>query len=233
MTQSKGTNHWMKLDHLQNVDGSFALWFRIGRRSDEHKEVWTSRTNDFKDGQPAAIAAALAVIQEASRHLRPLLRRCLLPTSKEDVSPEETLFIPALSSWQTISHSESQLARLAASAAAGYGARTSYEILRKTPHASLSRTGANAVQREEIVTNANYRSAKVNARNVVIVDDVSTSGSTLSAIATAVKASNHDVRVFCIVLAKQESLDFLPFETAEEANARVSHKLDQIWREYA
>jgi adenine/guanine phosphoribosyltransferase-like PRPP-binding protein len=65
------------------------------------------------------------------------------------------------------------------------------------------------------------------------VDDVLTTGQTLTAIAAAVKASNPNVRVFAVVLAKQESLDFLPFETAEEANARVPVGLDRIWRQHA
>ena len=65
------------------------------------------------------------------------------------------------------------------------------------------------------------------------MDDISTTGQTLTAIAAAVKASNPNVRVFAVVLAKQESLDFLSFETAEEANARVPAGLDRIWRQHA
>ena len=233
MVRANQHSHWMKFGPRLDILGVFALWYRIGRRSEGHGEVWTKRTNDFKDGQPAAIEASLAVIQEASRYLRPLLGQCLPAPLTQDIAPEQTLFIPALSSQETISRPESKLARFAAAAAAGYGAGTSAQILRKNRHDSLSRTGANAARRAEILSDANYQAAQVDARYIVIVDDVSTTGQTLTAIAAAVKASNPGARVFAVVLAKQESLDFLPYETAEAANAGVPEDLDRIWRQNA
>ena len=230
MVQANQPNYWMSIGQCNDVEGIFALWYRIGSRSEEQTEVWTRRTYDFKDGQPAAIRAGLAVIREACSHLRPLLEGSLPSPPIHKITPRQTLFVPALASQETISSIQSKLARLAAAAADGYGARMSCEILRKRRHDSLSRTRANASTRSQILLNANYQASVVNAKYIVVVDDVSTTGHTLSTIATAIKASNPNARVFGIVLAKQESLDWLPFETAESANARVPLSLEEIWR---
>ena len=233
MVLANQTNYWMRIGPRPNVDGIFALWYRIGRRSEDHGEIWTRRTNEFKDGQPAAVTAGVAVIREASQHLRPLLGSSLPAPPLQDVAPELTLFIPALGHEETASQPQNKLSRFAAAAAAGYGANMSWQLLSKNPHDSLSRTGANAARRVEILTEANYQATKVDARYLVVVDDVSTTGQTLSTIAAAVKTSNPTVRVFAIVLAKQESLEYLSSATAEEANARVPLSLDQIWRQHA
>ncbi len=223
----------MSIGQCHDVEGIFALWYRIGSRSVEQTETWTRRINEFKDGQPAAIKAGLAVIREASRHLGPLLEENLPTPPVHGIVPGQALFVPALTSQETVSSPQSNLARLAAAAAAGYGARMSCEILRKSRHDSLSRTRARAAERTEILLNANYRASVVDEDYIIVVDDVSTTGQTLSTIATAIHASNPNARVFGIVLAKQESLRYLPFETAERANARVPLILDKIWRSHA
>ena len=233
MVQINQPNYWMGIGRRRDVEGVFALWYRIGSSSVEQTETWTRRTNGFKGGQPAAISAGLAVIREASRHLRPLLEDSLPTPPIHGIAPGQTLFVPALTSQETVSSFQSKLARLAAAAAAGYGASMSCEILRKDRHASLSRTRANWDQRREILINANYQASVVDANHIVVVDDVLTTGQTLSTIATAIKASNPNASVFGIVLAKQESLSYLPFETAECANARVPLSLDKIWRSHA
>lgn len=233
MVQANQPNYWMTIRQPHGVERIFALWYRIGNRSAEQTETWTRRTNDFKDGQAAAIRAGLAVIHEASRHLGSLLEESLPTPPVHRIVPGQTLFVPALTSQETVSSPQSNLARLAAAAAAGYGARMSCEILRKGRHDSLSRTRASAVERREILLNANYRASVVDEDYIVVVDDVSTTGQTLSTIATAIHASNPNARVFGIVLAKQESLSYLRFETAERANARVPLRLDKIWRLHA
>lgn len=233
MVQADHSDYWMRIGNPQDVDGIFALWYRIGHRSEEQGEIWTRRTNHFKDGQPAAIRASLAVIREASSHLGPLLGKSLRTPHGRGIAPEQTLFIPALTSEETASYPQGKLTKLAAAAAAGYGTRMSSGVLRKGRHESLSRKRANAAQRREILGNAGYRAARVDSKYIVVVDDVSTTGQTLSTIATAIKASNVNATVFGIVLAKQESLDYLPFESAECANARVPGRLDQIWKSHA
>ena len=84
--------------------------------------------------------------------------------------------------------------------------------------------------RESILDSAEYTSATVNTAKVFVLDDLITRGSTLCAIARAIKEKNPKVDVYGIALAKNDRQTFL-MEYGHDfyTNDHIPSEWDEIW----
>lgn len=114
-----------------------------------------------------------------------------------------TFFVAALGSSETIASDSSILTAMTRCAAKAATAPFISDAITKKAHPPLHNFYT-AAKRREILDAAEYRSAKIPAKSVMIFDDFITTGDTLSHIAEAIHAANNGVTVFGVALAKTE-----------------------------
>jgi hypoxanthine-guanine phosphoribosyltransferase len=85
----------------------------------------------------------------------------------------------------------------------------------------------NAAERDAELDKAAYVASKLKAKNVFVVDDLVTRGSTLSRIATAIKASNAGVNVYGVALGKTDRRSFW----GNLDNNHVAKAWDDRWQQ--
>ncbi len=115
----------------------------------------------------------------------------------------KTIFIPALSSDETVASPDGVLWRLTQYCATCAGVRFEGDRITKKAHEPLHKH-TDAAQRTAILAAADFRSREVFADNVLILDDFITRGATMSHIAAAILKRNRGLRVFAVSLGKTE-----------------------------
>lgn len=189
---------WMYFPHLDgaaaDLDGAYTIGYRI---TDDGADPWTARFNRFKAKDPAAFVGGAHALSAGM----PALLKSL------GVDPKDTVIVPALGSAETKAASNGQLAKLAVRSAKTTGAQVEVGVLSKRIHKPIHGIFT-ATEREAELEKANYAASKLKVKNVFVVDDLVTRGSTLSRIATAIKAANPGVRVYGVALAKTDRRSF-------------------------
>ena len=211
---------WMAFDELDEAYG-LTRAFTIGyRMTDDPDDPWTARFNAFKQGQRAARRGGAAVMQNA---IPGLVEGLGLDTSK-------TVFIPALSSSETVASENGVLSRLTQSCAEVARARFVGDAITKKAHESLHNI-YDAARRTHVLDDADFRSKKIQADNVLILDDFITRGTTMSHIAVSMLERNRRLRIYGVALAKTERRIYWRdrFEV-EISNERVSQRWERIWK---
>ena len=203
------------LDAGNELRGTFTVGYRF---LDCPEDLWTERFTSFKAGNPQAVRAGSRIVSRMARSV----------LSELDILASDVTFVPALSSQEITAASDSSLARTAKRCAKKYQATVDYTLLRKKRHRRLHTGSRTLAQREELIAAAAYESGNVNTRNIVVIDDLVTAGSTLCAIARAIRARNPSVSVFGMALAKNERRSYLA--GSPSTNDHIRPKWDRIWR---
>ena len=224
MTDWKPFHNWMELTNL-NVQEGLTNCFTIGYRfTDDRTDKWTARFNRFKfenSTRPAAIFGAMYLMKVAV----PILVDSLAHKNSK------TVFVPALSSSETIASKNgviSVMTRLCAK-------ETNLDFVRsavtKEKHAPLH-LNLKAETRNEILDNANYESKRINAENILIIDDFITRGDTLSHMAKAIHKTDPGVSVYGVALAKTDRCAFHRERYGKElSNNHVPRKWETLWNQ--
>ena len=112
------------------------------------------------------------------------------------------------------------------------GAGFAPNLLRKRSHEKLHGQIRTAEEREAILSSAGYMSGSVTTSSVVVVDDLITRGSTLCAIARAIKQRNPGVAVYGLALAKNDRQSFLmDFGHEYYTNGHIPSEWNVKWEE--
>ena len=212
---------WMGFDYLdENVGLTQA--FTIGYRfTDDGGDDWTRRFNGFKAKQRGALRGGAAVMGCAA----PGLLRGL------GLNAARTVFVPALSSGETVASENGVMWLLTRYCAELAQAGCVRDAITKKEHARLHHF-FDADKRREILDDADFRSGRIEADNILVFDDFITRGSTLSHIARALLASNPGVRIYGVALAKTERLRFHRERFDRElSNDHVPQRWERTWRE--
>ena len=205
------------LDSGHDIDQAFAIGYRF---QDIPGELWTERFSRFKVGHRNAL--------QAGAHILGLAAPSIL--SELDLDSKSVTFVPALSSNETIASEKRVLPKIAQWCAQQCGSEFRLELLSKKAHPRLHGLSRTAMEREEILDAADYTSGTVKTANVFVLDDLITRGSTLCAIAGAIKEKNPHVDVYGIALAKNDRRTFL-MEYGHEyyTNDHIPSEWNEVW----
>ena len=211
---------WMAFEDLDE-DYGLTRAFTIGYRlTDDQADPWTRRFNGFKDKRQAALRGGETVMGTAV----PGLVRAL------GLDGENTVFVPALSSGETVASEHGVLWRMTHYCAGMAGAGFVGDAISKRAHERLHRY-FNADRRREILDDAHFRSGRIGAENIVLFDDFITRGATMSHIAQAILAANRGARVYGVALGKTERRSYWRRFDIEISNDHVPQRWERIWRE--
>jgi len=188
---------WMAFRYL-DVNAGLTRSFTIGYRlTDDGADEWTARFNRFKAKKRPAIGGGVNMMTTTV----PLLVRRL------GLDPSRTVFIPALSSSETIASERGVLSVMARACAEAAGTAFAPDAITKNAHQPLHNV-YNADRRREILDEAEYKSERIRAENILIFDDFITRGDTLSHIAQAIHEANRRVSVYGVALGKTERCSY-------------------------
>ena len=219
MAQWDDFHGWMGF-HWLDEDAGLARTFTIGYRfTDDRSEAWTSRFNRFKSKSRPALCGGFELLQAAVPRL----------VSGLGLDASRTAFLPALSSAETTAVEKGVLSMAARKCAAATGATFVRDAIRKKAHQPLHRL-YNADRRHEVLDEADYRSAPIDATGVLVFDDFITRGDTLSHIAKAILSSNPRMTVYGVALAKTEKRNFWEQQGVEISNDHVPQSWMLAWQ---
>ena len=209
-----------ELDSGPDIDRAFAIGYRF---QDVLVERWTQRFSRFKAGNRNSL--------RAGAHLLGLATPMIL--AELDLDGKNVTFAPALSSGETVASEKQVLPVIAQWCAKKCETEFALDLLRKRPHARLHRQNRTAEEREAILSSAEYMSESVATASVFVVDDLITRGSTLCAIASAIKQKNPGVTVYGLALAKNDRQSFLmDYGHEYYTNDHIPSEWDEIWAGY-
>lgn len=207
--------HFRRLDGGTDLDGAYTFGYRI---TDDGADPWTARFNRFKAKEAMAFVGGAHALSGGM----PALLNSL------GVDPRDAVIVPALGSAETKAAADGQLAKLAGRMGKMAGASVETDALSKQTHSPIHGI-FDAGAREAELDKAAYVATKLKtkAKNVFVVDDMITRGSTLSRIAAAIKASNPGVKVYGVALAKTERRSYW----GNLDNNHVTKAWDDRWQQ--
>ena len=207
------------LDSGYDIDRAFAIGYRF---QDIPNELWTRRFFRFKLGQGRSRTAGGNLLGVATQVI----------LSELGLDGAKVTFVPALASGETVASEKGLLPRIARWCAKQCDSEFAPELLRKNAHPSLHGY-SEASQREDIVASAEYTSDLVTTPNVFVLDDLITRGSTLCAIARAIKEQNPGVAVYGVALAKNDRQSFLKdYGHDYYTNDHIPSEWNEIWERH-
>ena len=220
MAKARVDGGWLtysQLDFGHPIDGAFAIGYRL---IDNQNERWSRRFRRVKDGIPSSRKAAQAVLGVAIAELMGALQ-----WDGKDVT-----FTPAVRSKETTASTSGTLSILAQHCASQCNGRFLSQLLSKQPHESLHVPPKKVPERRAILEAASFTASNVNTPYVIVVDDLITSGLTLSYSARAIKNQNPQTKVYGLALGKHEYLS--NFDDADKAspNDHIPAKWAQLWQ---
>ncbi|TSB01619.1 hypothetical protein [Sphingorhabdus contaminans] len=216
MIQYNTVAGWMEFPYLtvsHGLTATYAIAYKLKDRNGEH---WTARFSRFKEKRNIAEWGAATVLYKAV----PALIEHLA------VDVNRTIFLPALSSGETLADPNRAIPWIAKECARVCGAGYSDTSLSKNPHQKIH-TIYNADGRTAELDKANYRAATMPADTFFVFDDIVTRGDTLSRIALAIHAANPNSTVYGIALAKSESVGYCP----NPDNNQVPTLWNNLWEQ--
>ncbi len=216
MPQWADFHGWMAFPYLDENAGltrSFTIGYRI---TDNSTEYWTARFNRFKAKNRGAVVGAVTMMEEAVPQLVVGL----------GLNVSRTIFVPALSSGETVASEKDVLPVLARRCAKAAGADFMHDAITKQAHQPIHGIYA-AAERGAVLDNAEYKASNIDAHNILVFDDFITTGDTLSHIAQSILESNAGARVYGVALGKTERLSWDP----NVSNAHVPQEWDALWEQ--
>ena len=219
MTDWEPFNCWMELINLSVHEGLTSC-FTIGYRlTDNTNDKWTIRFNRFKSKNLAAIYGAMYLMKVAV----PLLVNNL------ELNNSNTVLVPALSSSETIASENGVLSLMTSLCANEADMGFVRSAVMKEKHTPLHHN-LRAETRNKILDNANYNSKRINAENIVVIDDFITRGDTLSHMAQAIHETNPGTSVYGVALAKTDRSEYhKKWYGKELSNYHVPCKWETLW----
>ena len=211
---------WMAFDSLDECCG-LTQAFTIGYRfTDDHADPWTCRFDRFKAKDRGAVRGGVTVMAYA---VRDLVRGLGLDASK-------TVFVPALSSAETVASEKGVLWRMTQSCAQFAGAGFAGDAITKKAHRPLHKSFT-VNSRRKILDMAGFKSNKILADNILIFDDLITRGATMSRIALAMLHPNPQLNIYGVALGKTERWSYIKsWIGIALSNDHVPEKWDRLWR---
>ena len=207
---------WMgfpKVDARNGRLNAFTLAFNF---TDDASEKWSSRFLRLQMGEGYAYVAARVLMLQAF----PLLFERL------NVDREDSAIAPALRSNETQVSKENYISKIARACANSVKSRYAGDLLKKNIHKPLREiVGTSNVIAE--LNKANYRSDRIESKNVFVFDDFIDRGETLSHIGQAILKSNPNATIWGIAFGKCLKHSWNP----ELNNNHVSKKWDDIWEQ--
>lgn len=230
MADWKPFHGWMKFQNLDANDGlacSFTLGYRVTHGygvTDVPDDDWTARFNRFKERDIVAACGGVNVMRAA---VPSLVHHLGLDSST-------TVFVPALSSRETVASDKGLLSLMTDVCAKETKAGFVPDAITKKAHLPLHKVRGPDIfdKRRKILDEAGHKSKAINAENIFVFDDLITSGDTLSHIAQAIREANQQVvGVYGVGLGKTERRRFLkgPYG-AEAPNGHVPKKWEDLWK---
>lgn len=211
-------HRWMahsRLDEHTGLTCAFTIGYRI---TDDFSDQWTTRFNHFKQKQRRALLGGTKVMSHAVPKL----------VSGLGLNPSKTMFVPALSSAETVASENGVLWQMthvcAQAACAGFVGNA----LRKNSHESLHNVSS-ASRRREILDAAEFKSEGIGAEYVLIFDDFITRGSTMSHIAQAILSSNPACSIYGVALGKMERRNYWQKFGVEISNDHIPEEWTRQW----
>ena len=224
MTDWKPFHNWMELTNL-NVQEGLTNCFTIGYRfTDDRTDKWTARFNRFKFENSARSAAIFGAMYLMKVAVPILVDSLALKNSK-------TVFVPALSSSETIASKNGVISVMTHLCAKEANMNFVRDAITKNEHTPLHRFSKSET-RKEILDNANYKSKRINAENILIIDDFITRGDTLSHMAQAIHETNPGISVYGFALAKTDRCKFHRIQYGKElSNNHIPRRWDTLWNQ--
>ena len=219
MAVGRVRNGWLyfkELDYGHPIDGAFAIGYRI---LDDQDELWSRRFLSLKDGTVDSRKAALAVMRVAM----PVLLDTL------GLDGEDVTFAPALRSHERTASTSGMISILAGYCAAHWSSAFSPGLLSKQPHESLHIPRKSVPERRAILEKADYRADNVTTAYVFVVDDLITTGLTLSYIAGAIKNQNPEVKVYGLAAGKHAYQSHFSSVGQPSANSHIRPEWNRLW----
>lgn len=213
----KGWLLYSQLDYGHPIDGAFAIGYRL---LDDQNELWSRRFLRVKDGVRASRDAAQAVLTVAIPELM-----AVLAWGGKDVT-----FTPAVRSRERTASTSGTLSILAGHCATRCDGVFLPQLLSKEPHESLHYPRKTVPERRAILEAANFTAGDVSTPNVIVVDDLITSGLTLSFSSKAIKNQNPRARVYGLALGKHEYLGNLEEDEQSHPNDHIPSEWAQLWQ---
>lgn len=199
-----------QLDSFQSIP-ALTLAFRF---TDQSSDPWTSRLNEWKVGNAAAVRGACAAVTSALATLplrRPVTLVAAIPSSQATLPPNAPVAV------------------LGQKISAVFGFTWAPHLLSKRPHRSLHSL-TNSAEREAEVQNAYTAAAGVPATGtVLIIDDLVTRGSTFGAIATALRTRSQGISIVGLAPGKTERTAYWHGIGRPISNAHVPVELADAW----
>ena len=214
-----GWLHFGQLDHSHSIDGAFAIGYRL---LDDQDELWSRRFLRLKGGDGTSRNAALAVMGVAT----PVLLDAL------QLDGKDVTFVPALRSQERTASPSGTLSILAKHCADRCRSEHSLSLLSKRPHERLHMPPRTVPERIAILESADYQAGKVTTEYVFVVDDLITTGLTLSFIAGAIENQNPQVRVYGLAPGKHAYLSHFGADRQHFPNGHIPPEWDQLWNEH-
>lgn len=179
------------------------------------------RINNFKRGGERDIKKAVKSLKAAAPGL----------FERIGIDPVTTTVIPVPESQETSANARSRNSRLARAIAEAADAQFMLECLSKkykTPSFHRQQLGRQA--RRQALDKAGFRAKELDYRceNVMIVDDIVTTRSTMEFVAKAIHQSNLLVKIVGFALGRHKRRENLSV-SFEEANAKIPDVLAEIW----
>lgn len=213
------TEGWMNFVTLNKRWGqSYGVHTLAWRLTDTPADLWTARVNAFKEGQRPALRGAAAVYDDAVPRLLAHYRW----------KPAETAVMVALSSDATECIATKPLARLGKWLAGRIGASWEGPSLSKQAHKKLHTIKSFADRDAEV--HEKYVCRKLGSvRNIILLDDIVTRGSTFAEVERAIQEQNRGVKTLPLAVGKAERKGYAASVGREISNEHVSAAWARLW----
>ena len=202
---------------LKGVTRVFTLGYRM---NDNSLDPWTQRFNAFKSKDPDAVLGASSVMKEAV----PALVQGL------DLDISRTVLVPALSSGEAVASKQGVLWGVVRGCALRVGARFVGDAITKKPHEPLHRGKRSDVDRQKLLWQAEYKSARIEAQDILVFDDFITIGATMSQLAQAIRKSNQEARIYGVALGRTVTLSYSRGPDVDISNDHIPEHMERLWQ---
>lgn len=145
---------------------------------------------------------------------------------------KDVTFTPAVRSGETRALASGALSTLGRHCAVQCDGQFLPHLLSKQPHESLHFPPKTVPERINILEAAAFTSTAVTTSRIIVVDDLITSGLTLSYSAKAIKDQNPWVSVYGLALGKHEYLHNLGEDDQDHPNSHIPVVWDELWQRH-
>lgn len=204
-----------RLSHSHNIRGVLTIGWRL--EDQLGVDTWSTRFNNFKFGPDTHVSAACAVATRALRAFK---------------WPPSVGVVVALGHADRRLVEHSRLSRLGIHVARSLNFHWMGNVLCKRPHRALRQCDS-ASQREREIAGAYTCLERPDCEILLVIDDFTTNGDTISEIARAVHTVNSSVEVLGFALGKNEKRGFASAHGHHISNNHIPSDWATLWDQHA